>query len=97
MKLKKLKKDLTNRQFYLSKELHINILRKHIFKTLYNSTNIKYFILKKIQINFFITKIKNYCLLTGYCKKISSFFKMSKFQIKKLSNLGFIFGLQKSN
>jgi hypothetical protein len=97
MQSKKLKKDLHNRQFFLSKELKINIIRKILFKYFFHYDNLKHFILKKIKINFFITRLKNYCILTGHCKKISIFFKISKFQIKKLSNLGFIFGLRKSN
>jgi len=97
MQSKKLKNDFYNRQLFLSKELKINIIRNKLFKYFFDYANLKHFISKKIKINFFITKFKNYCILTGHCKKISIFFKMSKFQIKRLSNLGFIFGLRKSN
>jgi ribosomal protein S14 len=97
MKLKKLKKDLYNRQLFLFKELKMNIIRNHLFKYFFYLTNLKHFILKKMKINSYFTKIKNYCIITGHSKKISIFFKMSKFQVKKLANLGFIFGLHKSN
>jgi ribosomal protein S14 len=97
MKLKKLKKDLYNRQVFLSKELKINVIRNLLFKYIFYLSNLKYLILKKLKVDVFITRFKNCCIFTGHSRKISIIFKMSKFQIKKLSNLGFIFGLKKSN
>lgn len=99
MKIKRFKKDSKKRQFYRKTELFQKTL-KFLFLNV-DSNVLKLIVQKnqyhKIYDNYYKTKIKNFCVISGRSRGIFQKLKISRIIFRLLGNKGLFFGLQKAS
>lgn len=81
------KKEYKNRLIFL-KKLKSNIVSKALKRDN---------ILELLEINSYITKIRNRCLETGSSRSVFSKYRMGRISFKKLSRCGWLNGIKKSS
>ena len=96
MKYKQKNQDLKNRIFFKKTEIS---QKKLTFLLIYCKSKIFKKVLKNNYDynNYYKTKIKNYCVLSGRSRGIIRKFRISRILFRALGSKGFFFGLKKSS
>lgn len=98
MKFLKSKNSLKKRKFFFQNEIKKSIICSIKIKTmhLYISNLITYYFVNLLFTKKVTSKIRNECIITGYSRFVYKKLRMSRFQIKRLTKLGYIFGCKPS-
>lgn len=96
MKFKNKNQDLQNRIFFKKTEIIQKILK---FLLIYCKSKVFKKILNKnyYKNNYYKTKIKNYCVISGRSRSVIRKFKVSRIFFRILGSKGYYFGLKKSS
>jgi len=98
MYIKALSFNRVKRYFFFNVELRIKVL-KYILNSMINFKYLNY--LKKsiffLKSDFFYTKIKNICILTGRQGGIYRYFRVSRITLRSIGGNNLIYGLRKSS
>ncbi len=93
----RIRRDELLRLKYLKKE-YTHTLLKSISKTQALSPLIRYYSFTKLQKHFsYISRWKNYCLLTGRSKGTTKIFGISRHMLNKLGQQGYVPGFTRNN
>jgi small subunit ribosomal protein S14 len=92
------KKDGDKRVLYKKTEIFQRLL-KLIYKggVLDIKLGVQKKIFKKVSVNSFKVRVKNFCIITGRSQGVYKKFKISRIQIRELGAKGLYFGLKKAS
>ena len=96
---KYIKKDRKLRLDYLKNELYyrvIKVLLSNQLISLESRTEIYTWFLLKVK-SYYKTKVKNFCIVSGYSRSIQRRFRLSRIQIKQFTMDGVLPGIKKSS
>jgi len=97
MKQRRYFKDINKRKLYKNIELTQRLLKT--FSIVLNTNILKWILVENnyIKFNCFKTKLKNFCIVSGRSKGISTKFKISRIVFREISSKGSFFGLKKAS
>jgi len=92
--------DFTKRNFFFFLELRLNVFCYILSFYSKLFSNIKFYLIKslsELKYDFFSTRIKNSCVLTGRQGGVYRIFRMSRISLRNAGGHNLIFGLRKSS